>query len=110
VSLSTLEFDALNAGFAACKMIIATLQPQLAHLQQVYDSAGGVKDTLEQGDLDSMPVFSGLTKAQADDGFYALTTVLLPAITQSYGALSQMASRDRGGLPMPYFPPTPPAL
>ena len=99
MSMTQLEYDTLNTAFAVCKMVIQELQPQLQALQQQYDSAGGVKETLTQEVMDEQPALSGLTKAQADDGLYALTTVLLPGITSSYPALSQMASRARGFTP-----------
>lgn len=106
MAMNTLEYDTLNVAFAVCKMILNDLQPRLLALQQQYDSAGGVKETLTQQEMDEVAALSGLTKAQADDGLYALTTVFLPAITQSYASLSNLASRSRSG--MPGLPMTPP--
>lgn len=108
MAMNALEYDTLNMAFAMCRMIINDLQPRLLALQQQYDSAGGVKETLTQQEMDEVAALSGLTKAQADDGLYALTTVMLPAITNSYPALSTMASRSRSGAaPMPMsMPPT----
>ena len=100
MAMNTLEYDTLNVAFAVCKMILNDLQPRLLALQQQYDSTGGVKETLTQQEMDEVAALSGLTKAQADDGMYALTTVFLPAITNSYPALAAMASRSRNaGMP-----------
>lgn len=103
--MSTLEYDTLQSAFAICKTVITDLQPRLLALQQQYDSAGGVKDTLTQAELDDAPVLSGLTKTAVDDGMYVLTAILLPGITQGYAALSGLASRARG-----FAPPPPPPL
>lgn len=106
MSISQLEFDVLTNAFAVCKMAINDLQPRLEELRELYDSAGGVKETLTQEDLDGVATLSGLTKAQADDGLYALTAVLLPAVEASYTALAQMAARSRGfAPPLPMAPP-----
>lgn len=102
--MSTLEYDTLQAAFAICKTVITDLQPRLQAMQQQYDSAGGVKSTLTQAELDEATALSGLTKIAVDDGLYVLTTVLLPGITQGYASLSALASRYRGFAPPP---PTP---
>ena len=91
--MSTLERDILAKSFAVCKKFLLDLQPKLAGLQQIYDSAGGVKSTLTQAELDEVPELSGLTKAQVDSGLNALTTVLLPAIEAEYPFLAQLAAR-----------------
>ena len=104
--MNTLEYDTLNLAFAVCRTILTDLQPRLTALQQQYDAAGGVKETLTQQEMDEVASLSGLTKQQADDGLYALTAVLLPAITQSYASLSHLASRYRGGaMPIPVSTP-----
>jgi hypothetical protein len=109
MSITQLEFDTLNNAFAVAKTDITDLQPRLDELREIYDSAGGVKETLTQDDLNGVAALSGLTKGQADDGFYALTAVLLPALETSYTALAQMAARSRGfAPPLMIAPPTPP--
>lgn len=109
MAMNPLEFDTLNMAFAVSRMILNDLQPRLLSLQQQYDAEGGVKSTLTQNEMDEVAALSGLTKQQADDGLYALTAVMLPAITQTYAALSVLASRYRGGAaPMPMT--TPPLL
>ena len=103
MAMNPLEYDTLNAAFAVSRIILNDLQPKLLFLQQQYDAAGGVKESLTQEEMDEVAALSGLTKQQADDGLYALTAVMLPAITQTYAVLSVLASRYRGGaalLPM----------
>lgn len=91
--MSQLETDTLSKSFAVCKTLLNDLQPKLASLAQIYDSVGGVKETLTQAELDEVPELSGLTTTQVQDGLYVLTTLLLPAIQQGYPALSQLAAR-----------------
>lgn len=111
MAITTLEYDVLNNAFAVCKTLLSDLEPQLATFREIYDAEGGVKATLTQESLDGVFTFSGLTKAQVDDGLYALTAVLLPAIESSYTAIAQLAARARGFAPLPPQPmPTPPAL
>ena len=91
--ISQLEKDTLSKSFAVSKQLLLDIQPKLAGLQQIYDSAGGVKETLTQEELDEIAELSGLTTQQVQDGLYALTTVLLPAIETGYPALAQLAAR-----------------
>lgn len=91
--VNTLERDTLAKSFAVCKTVLLDLKPKLEGLAQIYDSAGGVKTTLTQEELDELIELSGLTKTQVDDGMYVLTTLILPAIQQGYPALSQLAAR-----------------
>lgn len=107
MAITQLEYDTLTNAFAVAKTAITDLQPRLEELREIYDSAGGVKETLTQEDLDGVPALSGLTKAQADDGLYALTAVLLPALETSYTALAQMAARSRGFAPPLMVAPPP---
>lgn len=110
MAITTLEYDLLNNAFAVCKTLLNDLQPRLAEFQELYDSTGGVKETLTQEDLDGVSTFSGITKTQVDDGMYALTAVLLPAVEASYTALAQMAARARGFAPPPPVSLPPPAM
>lgn len=93
MSASALEKDTLSKSFAVCKTVLLDLKPKLEGLAQIYDSEGGVKTTLEQGELDELVELSGLTKQQVDDGLYVLTTLVLPAIQQGFPALAQLAAR-----------------
>jgi len=112
MSLSTLEYDTVNAIAAICKQVISELEPALRELQQIYDASGGVKETLTQEELDEVVAFSDLSKTTLDDAAYALTTVLLPAIGAGYASLAQVAARSRGfAPPVPTPPPVlPPGL
>ena len=91
--LSTLEHDTLAKAFATCKTLLNDVQPRLAQFAQIYDSEGGMKTTLTQEELDDVAALSGLTKTQVDQGFYALTTVILPGIANNYAVLAQLAAR-----------------
>jgi hypothetical protein len=110
MSMSQLEYDVVNAIAAICKQVINELEPKLSELQQLYDATGGVKETLSQEELDEIAVFSDLSKTTLDDAAYALTTTILPAITNSFPALAQVAARARGFAPPLPMPPTPPAV
>jgi hypothetical protein len=93
MALSRLESDTISRGLAAAREVLMGLQPTLQGLRVIYDGAGGVKETLTQDALDTIPSLSGLTKQQLDDGMYALTSVLLTDIETSYAQLAQLASR-----------------
>jgi len=110
MSISTLEYDTVNSIAALAKQTINELEPRLRELQQIYDASGGVKETLTQEELDEVAAFSDLSKTTLDDAAYALTTVLLPAITAGYAALAQVAARSRGfASPPPMAFTVPPA-
>lgn len=91
--MSQLEHDTLAKIFAVSKQVLLDIQPKLASLKELYDSAGGVKTTLTQEELDEVPELSGITKTQIDDAAYALTAGMLPAIEAGFAALSQAAAR-----------------
>lgn len=91
--ISQLEKDTLSKAFATSKMLLLDLQPKLAGLDSIYNSAGGVATTLTQAELDAIPELSGLTLAQVNDGLYALTAVILPGIVTAYPAIAQLAAR-----------------
>lgn len=101
MAMTTLEYDLVYNAAQVCSMILSDLQPKLASFQQLYDSAGGIRETLTQADLDSVPALSALTVAQVTDALYVLTTVLLPGITSGYTALSALGARYRGFAPAP---------
>jgi hypothetical protein len=90
--MSHLEKDTLAKHFALCKNILADLQPRLAALNEVYNAAGGVKETLDQTELDELPELSGLQKTTVDDAVYALST-MASSIDAAYSSLAQCAAR-----------------
>ena len=90
--MSTLERDTLAKSFAVSKQLLLDLQPKLAGLNEIYNSVGGVKETLTQAELDELPELSGLQKSTVDDAQFALSG-LTTGITNAYAALSQMAAR-----------------
>jgi len=91
--MSRLESDTLAKLFAIAKTALADLEPKLSQLDHIYNSGGGVKETLTQADLDELPELSGLQKQVVDDGVFALTSGVLPALTNASAALSQLAAR-----------------
>ena len=92
MALSQLERDTLAKSFAVSKQVLADLLPRLDSLNEIYNSAGGVKDTLTQGELDELPELSGLTKQTVDDAIFALTGMKTTADAAA-AALNQMAAR-----------------
>ena len=91
--MSTLERDTVAKTCAVTKLLLYDIQPKLTELKEIYDSGGGVKETLTQEDLDAEEALSGITKAQIDDALYVLTTTLLPAVNAGYASLAQLAAR-----------------
>ena len=92
MALSQLERDTLAKSFAVSKQVLADLLPRLDSLNAIYNSTGGVKDTLTQGELDELPELSGLTKQTVDDAIFALTGMKTTAHAPP-AALNQMAPR-----------------
>lgn len=91
--MSQLEKDLLSKLFAMNKNVLHDLLPRLQSLNELYNSSGGVKQTLTQEELDELPELSGLTKQLCDDAVYALTAQVLPAIEAGYPSLAQTAAR-----------------
>jgi hypothetical protein len=92
MALSTLEHDTVSKICALTKNVLADWQPRLASLNEVYNAAGGVKETLDQTELDELPELSGLQKTTIDDAMFALSTVKT-SIDAAYAALAQCAAR-----------------
>lgn len=92
MAITALESNTVSRGAALAKRVLE-LKAEIDYLNIIYDASGGVKETLTQAELDSVPSFSGVTKAQVDDGMFALTSGLKTAITNSYTQLAQLAAR-----------------
>lgn len=92
MAITRLESDTVSRGFNAAKLALEQLKPVVDSLDVIYNSSGGVKDTLTQGDLDGVPSFSGITKGQVDDGVFALMGIKT-AIANAYTALAEFAAR-----------------
>jgi hypothetical protein len=91
--MSRLEYDTLAKLFAIAKTALADLEPKLNQLDHIYNSGGGVSETLTQANLDELPELSGLQKQVVDDGVFALTSGVLPALVNASASLSQLAAR-----------------
>lgn len=81
-----------NGSIAAMELI--QLYGKIKELNEAYDSGGGIKSTVTQNNLNLMN-WSGVTKAQTEDGMYVITTVIKAAIENSYTQLVQFADRVR---------------
>jgi hypothetical protein len=93
MAVSNLERDTMAKSFAIAKTLLLDVLPKLQGTDVIYNSVGGVKETLDQNEMNELPELSGLTKTQMDDGVYALCAVILPAIQNNYAQLSQLAAR-----------------
>ena len=94
MAITILEQNTVIAGSELAKKLVQEIKPALDFLNVVYDADDGVKETLIQGDLDGVPAFSGITKAQVDDGMFALTSSLKTALDGVYSQLTILASRS----------------
>lgn len=92
MALTTLELTTINRGIVMAKKILE-LQSELYQLNIIYDSSGGVKETVTQAELDERPEYSGLTKQQLDDGMYALTGTIRTDVQNALTQLTNLASR-----------------
>ena len=90
--MSTLESDTIAKACSVAKSLLADLQPRLAGLDSIYNSVGGVKETLTQDELDENPALSGLAKQTLDDAIFAMSG-MLTSMTNAYAALAQVAAR-----------------
>ncbi len=93
MSLTTLEKNTVNRGCIQAKILIEQVKPLLDEMNAIYDSAGGVKTTITQEDLDAESSLSGLTKAQLDDGMFVLTSTLKGDLANGLTQLAQLAAR-----------------
>jgi hypothetical protein len=93
MAITKLESDTVSKGILTAKEVLDKLKAMIDQLDPIYNSAGGVSSTLTQADLDGVDSFSGITKQQVDDGFYALTSTLKTAIDSGFPALVELAAR-----------------
>ena len=73
--------------------LLDELLPILNAVNVTYNQAGGYKETITDGDLKQIDAYSGLTKAQLDDGMYVLTATIKGALTTGYDQLCELAVR-----------------
>lgn len=93
MAFTKLESDTVSEGCQLARKLLHDIKPVLDRLNILYDSAGGLKETITQEDLDSVPSFSDLTKAQLDDGMFVLTATLRTALTDGLTQLAHIAAR-----------------
>lgn len=94
MTMTPLELKVIKEGAAVARMMLQQIKPRLDALNIDYDAAGGVKATVDQTKLDSEISLSLLTKAQLDDGMYALTATLKSAVDTAYTQLEKLAARS----------------
>lgn len=94
MSLTALEQNTISRSINAAKYLVEVLKPVLDELNVIYDSSGGLKTTITQGNMDTVASFSGLTKGQLDDGMYALTATIRGDLVNAYTQLAQLAARS----------------
>lgn len=91
--MTQLESDTVAKMCAIAKQLLADVQPRLESLRSIYDSAGGVKETLTQAEMDEVAALSGLTKTQLDDAAFVMTGAILSGIENGYNGLAAVAAR-----------------
>jgi hypothetical protein len=90
--MSVLENDSVAKICALSKSVLADLRPRLSSINELYNSAGGIKETLTQEELDEVTALSGLTKTTLDDTVFAFSA-MLSAIDAAQAAINQTAAR-----------------
>lgn len=93
MSISILEQNTVQTAANLARKLVEQIKPLLDELDVIYNSAGGVSSTLTQASLDGVAAFSGITKAQVDDGLFALTSTLKGDIATAYSQLAKLAAR-----------------
>jgi hypothetical protein len=91
--MSQLENDTIAKMCVIAKQLLADIQPKLEILRSIYDSAGGVKETLTQEEMDENTALSGLTKTQLDDAAFVMTGSILTGIESGFNGLAAVAAR-----------------
>jgi hypothetical protein len=91
--MNSLELNTVSRAFVVAKKILDEVKPAIDSLNVIYDSQGGVKSSVTQEELDAIASFSGITKAQLDDGLYALTAGIKGVVDGAFSQLSQLAAR-----------------
>lgn len=94
MAMNALQQNTVTLSMDAAKIIVEQLSPLIDRLDKVYNSQNGVKTTIDQAGLDSVSSFSGLTKAQLDNGIYALTATLKSSIDAAFDALVALSARS----------------
>ena len=93
MTMTPLESKTVYSLADIARFLLQEVKPRLDMLNVDYDATGGVKETLQQGDLDEDANLSGITKAQVDDGAYVLTNNIRTIFNDSYAQLEQLAAR-----------------
>lgn len=92
MALNRVGQDTISKGAQTAQTFI-DLIGLLDQLNVLYDSAGGIKETTTQEELDEIASLAGITKAQLDDAMYQLTAIIRPALHDGFTALAHLAAR-----------------
>jgi hypothetical protein len=93
MAISNLELHTVQKGFFIARKLLDEIKPVIDQLNVIYDSVGGVKDSLTQEEMDNVEAFGALTKTQLDDGMYVLTATLKDVLANGFSQLSKIAAR-----------------
>ncbi len=93
MSMSALEISTVDDGMLIAKKLLDDLKPIIDQLNVIYDESGGVKTTITDEKLASVPSYSGLTKAQLDDGMFVITSSIKTALSDGLTQLTHLAAR-----------------
>lgn len=94
MAMNSMKQTAIIRAFRASRVVIGQLKPIIEELDVLYNTATtGIGATLTQADLDAVPSFSGITKQQVDDVFFALTATMKNAVATGYDAMAEGSGR-----------------
>lgn len=91
MALNQTQTNAVMNAISSAKYLIEKLKPLLDELDNVYNTSGGLSSTIQQGDLDGIAAFNGMTVQNLADGMYALTNTLRSGIATANTALLNLA-------------------
>jgi hypothetical protein len=99
MAISVLEKSVVDKGMLVAKKLLL-LKSVVDELNVLYDADDLVKETLTQGDLDGVSEWSGITKANVDDGMYAITAGLRILLNDAHTQLAILSGRKPSDFPL----------
>ena len=94
MALNSYEVLTIQRLIQLSRMIVEQIEPGLDSLNEIYNSVGGIKDSIPAEDLGQDGLYGGMTKAQLDDAAYALTSVIKGAVDNVHAQLQLIAYRQ----------------
>jgi len=92
--LNSYEILTIQRVTQMARLVVEQLKPGIDNLDVVYNSAGGVKDTITAADLGQDALYGGMTEQQLDDAVYALTVTIKTAVDTALPVLQNVAYRQ----------------